>query len=59
MIEYGFNKTSLGKSILGACFVNDLGNSISLSKAIIGFMLEGAAFSQRTLSLKAISKGHS
>ena len=31
MIEYGFNKTSFGKSILGACFVNDLGTVIGLS----------------------------
>jgi glutathione-regulated potassium-efflux system ancillary protein KefC len=30
MIEYGFNKTSFGKSILGACFVNDLGTVIGL-----------------------------
>ena len=31
MIEYGFNKTSFGKSILGACFVNDLGTVIDWS----------------------------
>jgi glutathione-regulated potassium-efflux system ancillary protein KefC len=30
MLEYGFNTTSFGKSILGACFVNDLGTVIGL-----------------------------
>jgi glutathione-regulated potassium-efflux system ancillary protein KefC len=30
MLEYGFNKTSFGKGILGACFINDLGTVIAL-----------------------------
>ena len=30
MLETGFNKTSFGKGILGACFVNDLGTVIAL-----------------------------
>lgn len=30
MLETGFNKTGFGKSILGACFVNDLGTVIAL-----------------------------
>jgi Kef-type K+ transport system membrane component KefB len=30
MIETGFNKTELGKIILGACFVNDLGTVLAL-----------------------------
>jgi glutathione-regulated potassium-efflux system ancillary protein KefC len=42
MIEYGFNKTSLGKSILGACFVNDLGT-------VIGLGLIFAPFNYKTL----------
>lgn len=42
MIEYGFNKTSFGKSILGACFVNDLGT-------VIGLGLIFAPFTYRTL----------
>ncbi|TAL33605.1 MAG: cation:proton antiporter [Spirochaetes bacterium] len=31
MIEYGFNKTSYGKGIIGASFVNDIGSVIALS----------------------------
>jgi glutathione-regulated potassium-efflux system ancillary protein KefC len=42
MIEYGFNKTSFGKSILGACFVNDLGT-------VIGLGLIFAPFTYKTL----------
>jgi len=42
MLEYGFNKTSFGKSILGACFVNDLGTVICLG-------LIFAPFTYRTL----------
>lgn len=30
MLETGFNRTELGKGILGACFVNDLGTVIAL-----------------------------
>ena len=30
MLETGFNKTSFGKGILGACFINDLGTVIAL-----------------------------
>jgi Kef-type K+ transport system membrane component KefB len=30
MIETGFNKTEIGKIILGACFVNDLGTVLAL-----------------------------
>jgi len=30
MLEYGFNKTSFGKGVLGACFINDLGTVIAL-----------------------------
>ena len=42
MIEYGFNKTSFGKSILGACFVNDLGT-------VVGLGLIFAPFTYKTL----------
>jgi Kef-type K+ transport system membrane component KefB len=42
MIDYGFNKTSFGKSILGACFVNDLGT-------VIGLGLIFAPFTYKTL----------
>jgi len=48
MIEYGFNKTSFGKSILGACFVNDLGT-------VIGLGLIFAPFNYRTLIFIAVT----
>ncbi|HQG63419.1 MAG TPA: cation:proton antiporter [Bacteroidales bacterium] len=48
MIEYGFNKTSFGKSILGACFVNDLGT-------VIGLGLIFAPFTFRTLIFIAVT----
>jgi Kef-type K+ transport system membrane component KefB len=48
MIEYGFNKTSFGKSILGACFINDLGT-------VIGLGLIFAPFTYRTLIFIAVT----
>jgi len=48
MIEYGFNKTSLGKSILGACFVNDLGT-------VIGLGLIFAPFTYKTFIFLAVT----
>ena len=44
MIEYGFNKTSLGKSILGACFVNDLGTVIGLGLIFAPFTFKTLIF---------------
>lgn len=48
MIEYGFNKTAFGKSILGACFVNDLGT-------VIGLGLIFAPFTYKTLIFISIT----
>jgi Kef-type K+ transport system membrane component KefB len=48
MIEYGFNKTSFGKSILGSCFVNDLGT-------VIGLGLIFAPFTYKTLLFIAVT----
>jgi glutathione-regulated potassium-efflux system ancillary protein KefC len=48
MIEYGFNKTSFGKSILGACFVNDLGT-------VIGLGLIFAPFTYKTLIFLSVT----
>ena len=48
MLEYGFNKTSYGKGILGACFVNDLGT-------VIGLGLIFAPFTYRTLIFIAVT----
>jgi hypothetical protein len=35
MVETGFNKTELGKIILAACFVNDLGTVLALGNAVL------------------------
>lgn len=48
MLEYGFNKTSFGKGILGACFVNDLGT-------VIGLGLIFAPFTYKTLIFIAVT----
>lgn len=42
MLEFGLNKTNYGKSILTACFINDLGT-------VIGLGLIFAPFTMRTL----------
>jgi len=47
MLEYGFNKTSYGKGILGACFVNDLGT-------VIGLGLIFSPFTYKTLIFIAV-----
>ena len=48
MLETGFNRTSYGKGILGACFVNDLGTVIALG-------LIFAPFTMRTLLFLSVS----
>jgi Kef-type K+ transport system membrane component KefB len=48
MIEYGLNKTGFGKSLLGSCFVNDLGT-------VIGLGLIFAPFTYKTLIFIAIT----
>lgn len=51
MIEYGLNKTSFGKSILGACFVNDLGTVIGLGLIFAPFTYKTLIFIAVTVSL--------
>lgn len=48
MIEYGLNKTGFGKSLLGSCFVNDLGT-------VIGLGLIFAPFTYKTLIFIAVT----
>jgi glutathione-regulated potassium-efflux system ancillary protein KefC len=47
MIEYGLNKTEYGKTVLAACFINDLGTVLAL-----GFIF--APFTLRTLIFAAV-----
>lgn len=50
MLELGFNRTDLGKGILAACFVNDLGTVIALG-------LIFSPFTTRTLVFVVVSVG--
>src|SRR5262252_10765898 len=44
MIEFGFNTTDYGKTILAACFVTDLGTVIALGLIFAPFTIKTAAF---------------
>ncbi len=48
MIEYGLNKTEYGKTVLAACFINDLGTVLAL-----GFIF--APFTRHTLVFAAVA----
>ena len=48
MLESGFNRTSFGKGILAACFINDLGT-------VIGLGLIFAPFTARTMIFAVLS----
>jgi len=48
MIEFGFNRTEYGKTVLAACFINDLGTVLAL-----GFIF--APFTLKTLVFTAVS----
>lgn len=48
MLEYGLNKTAFGKSLLGSCFVNDLGT-------VIGLGLIFAPFTYKTIIFVAVT----
>jgi len=44
MLEYGFNKTSYGKGILGSCFINDLATVIALGLIFAPFTYRSVIF---------------
>jgi len=44
MLETGFNKTSFGKGILGACFINDLGTVVALGLIFAPFTYKTVMF---------------
>ena len=44
MLETGLNRTSFGKGILGACFVNDLGTVIALGLIFAPFTIRTVVF---------------
>src|SRR6201993_5302890 len=44
MLEFGFNVTDYGKTVLAACFVTDLGTVVALGLIFAPFTLKTAAF---------------
>lgn len=44
MLEFGLNKTDYGKSVLAACFINDLGTVIALGLLFAPFSLKTLIF---------------
>jgi Kef-type K+ transport system membrane component KefB len=44
MLELGFNQTIYGKTILGACFINDLGTVLALGLIFSPFTIKTAVF---------------
>jgi len=51
MLEYGLNKTGFGKSLLGSCFVNDLGTVICLGLIFAPFTYKTLVFIAITILL--------
>jgi len=51
MLDYGFNKTSFGRSILGECFVNDLAPVIDLGLIFAPFTYKTLIFIAVTILL--------
>ena len=48
MVETGLNKTEIGKIILAACFVNDLGTVLALGLIFANYNIWLAAFAGAT-----------
>ena len=54
MLEYGFNKTTYGKIVLAACFINDLGTVLALGFIFAPFTLRTLAFAGLATAVFAI-----
>ena len=54
MVETGLNKTELGKIILAACFVTDLGTVLALGIVFTSFSVWLVAFSAATIAVAAL-----
>jgi Kef-type K+ transport system membrane component KefB len=50
MVESGFNETEIGKVILAACFVNDLGTVLALGLVFANYNLWLAGFAAATIA---------
>jgi len=54
MIETGFNNTELGKIILAACFVNDLGTVLALGIVFANYNIWMISFAVATLAILSV-----
>jgi Kef-type K+ transport system membrane component KefB len=54
MVETGFNDTELGKIILAACFVNDLGTVLALGIVFANYNIWMISFAVATLAILAV-----
>jgi Kef-type K+ transport system membrane component KefB len=54
MVETGYNKTELGKIILAACFVNDLGTVLALGLVFANYNIWLALFAAVTVAVLAV-----
>jgi len=50
MVETGFNQTEIGKVILAACFINDIGTVLALGMVFANYNLGLLAFAAATLA---------
>ncbi len=50
MMEFGFNRTEYGKTILAACFVTDLGTVVTLGLVFAPFTIKTALFAAAALA---------
>lgn len=53
MIEYGFNRTEYGKTVLAACFINDLGTVLALGFIFAPFTMRTVVFAAGSVVLFA------
>src|SRR2546430_17592637 len=51
MLEYGFNKTAYGKTILAACFITDLGTVLALGFMFAPFDTKMFAFAAAAIAV--------
>lgn len=54
MLEFGLNKTSFGKGLLAACFINDLGTVLALGLIFAPFTLKTLIFAVVSAAVLAV-----
>jgi Kef-type K+ transport system membrane component KefB len=54
MVETGYNRTELGKIILAACFINDIGTVLALGLVFANYNLYFVSFAVATIVIMAV-----